>query len=301
MAAMEVTYWMRETAEQHTPLLTPEAISFADVDSNNGFVGAVMLLWGKKIMLVEENWTLFSIVSFAASGNKKGGTQCKGVLPPWVNAFYEAIDRVIVQKFIENDEERRKMLPKILKSDVAKYYTTLIKLRERKNRKEGESETLKPALELSVAMKNGMFEIPVTRSGQPLSYPQQVGDFAYVPGQKGKSYKCDEVHWNCYDFYKINLPKWGLRQGLQKLAVRPDAAAIARSAPDLSQIRAMQHGSGHSSGPIVYQHPVQDAAVAVPPVVPPVVPVPLPVVLPVVPAPVPEEEERSAKRIKLDE
>jgi hypothetical protein len=294
MAALEATYWMEATAKQHTPLIAPDVISFADVDINKGFVGAVMLLWGKRIILVEENWALYSITSYAAQGVKKAATSCKGALPAWVRAFYEAIDIALVKKFVDSDEERRKMLPGILKSDVDKHYTKLIKLRMRKEPKEGESETLDPKLELSVAMKNGMFDISVKRCGETLQYPQQVGDFTYVPGQKGKVYKCNEVHWSCYDFYKVNVPKWGLRQPLLKLDVRPGAgAAGGKAAPDLATIRAMQAAAaGAQAEPVYYQ--AQEAAAA-PASAPALAPAPTPA-----PAPVDvNEDEPNSKRIKL--
>lgn len=289
MAALEATYWMEATAKQHTPLIAPDVISFADVDINKGFVGAVMLLWGKRIILVEVNWALFSITSYAAQGVKKAATSCKGALPAWVKAFYEAIDIALVKKFVDSDEERRKMLPMILKSDVEKHYTKLIKIRMRKEPKEGQSETLDPKLELSVAMKNGTFAIPVQRCGEMLQYPQQVGDFTYVPGQKGTVYKCNEVHWSCYDFYKVNVPKWGLRQPLLKLDVRPGAGAAAggKAAPDLATIIAMQAAAAGAQAEPVYYQAQEAAAAPAPAPVPASAPVPV------------NEDEPEAKRIKL--
>jgi hypothetical protein len=250
---MEPTYWMKATAEHHTPLIKPDVISFADPIFNNGFVGGTMLLWGKKIELVEENWPLFSIQSFAAQGANKGSTKCKGVLPAWVKAFYEALDVALVQKFTENDEERKRMLPKILKNDVGKYYTSLIKVRERKNPKPGESETLNPVLELAVPMNGGMFDVEVKRGADFLQYPHQVGDFTYVPGQKTKTVRCNAVHWSAYTFYKINVPKWGISQSLTRLDVQPGSGPRSggRAAPPLEAIRAMQMQA--PTEPVYYQ------------------------------------------------
>lgn len=238
--ALEVTYWMREMVEKKTPEITPEVITFTDVESNAGFVGAVMLLWGLKIKLVEVNWPMYSIVTFPAKNGSKAGTQCKGMLPAWVKAFYEAIDAALVQKFLLNADERKRMLPSIISSDVAKNYTSLVKIRARKNPKEGESETCVPSLELPVQMRGGQFDVPVFRGKEPIQYPAQIGDFSYKPGQeKRKPIKCTQLVWSAYKFYKVNVPKWGISQKLEKLSVREEESS-ASYVPDVDEIRAMQ-------------------------------------------------------------
>jgi hypothetical protein len=204
-------------------------------------VNAHFSLFGQYVVLMLEDcsFSLKLFTEFEGKKKKKPSLGFSTLMPEWAERIIRAIENALITR-LEMVESERGKLTGLARQDIRNKFNSIIKLKPRTNRKEGESENLPVYLNASVDLiGDEHVKIKITdTNGTPYS---RVSDIPEKPRAKTA---CVSL----FDYYNKGVPK--ISPKLTTLTMVP--VLIAGDAPTAEQVRA-QHahvlGAGFHPGP----------------------------------------------------